>query len=107
MNNFFNPDFQIDGDYDPVALARAERRAALRNKFDPETHCPYDRTLCRQKLVRLNDWKWIVEQRATNAVPGNFFTQGDMFHGCPVPSLNCIRRHRYEELLKRFKQKDL
>ena len=104
MQDIFNPDFQIDGVYDADALATAERNARTRAGFDADEDCPYDRTLCRQTLVRMIAWKNAVEYCAANKLDRCFWTSIDMFYGCPVPQLNCIRRERYEKLLNRIQQ---
>ena len=69
-------------------------------EYDPDTHCPYDKTLCRQKLVRVQEWKDAVEHMAKNKMNRTFITSENMFHKCPVPELNCIRRLRYENIIK-------
>lgn len=68
-------------------------------EYDPDTHCPYDKTLCRQKLVRVQEWKDAVEHMAKNKMNRTFITSENMFHKCPIPELNCIRRLRYENII--------
>lgn len=104
MQDIFNPDFQIDGDYDADALAAAERKARSRTDFDADEDCPYDIMLCRQKLVRLITWRNTVEYCATHQLNRCIRTTADMFYGCPVPHLNCVRRQRYLNLLKSFQR---
>ena len=105
MTTFFNPDFEIYGDcYDEAALARAERAERGRTEFDAEKDCPYDKTLCRQKLVRIDDWVAWLDWLAQSKKHFKFFTRGDTFHPCPVPQLNCIRRMRYEQMLRTIKE---
>lgn len=100
----FNPDFEIYGSYDQVELERAERAERGRSEFDAEMDCPYDRMLCRQKMVRIINWQQAVEYMALNRVNNVFCTSADMFYGCPVPDLHCVRRMRYEAILNRFKE---
>lgn len=69
-------------------------------EYNPDTHCPYDKTLCRQKLVHLQEWKDTIEYMAKNKLNKTFITSENMFHKCPVPELNCIRRIRYENIIK-------
>lgn len=102
--DIFNPDFQIDGEYDASALAISERHARTRTEFDAEEDCLYDRSLCRQKLVRIMNWEKAVDYAATNKMNWVIRTSADMFYSCPVPHLNCVRRLRYLELLKHFQQ---
>lgn len=108
MKDFFNPDFEIYGGkygyYDAVALTRAVRAECNRIEFDAEKDCPYDKMLCRQKLVRINDWVEWLDWLAKSKKNIQFCTRGDMFHGCPVPQLNCIRRARYEQMLEKVKE---
>ena len=101
---FFNPNYEISGSYNPYDLERAERAEMLRVEFDPEKDCPYDREFCRQKLVRIQNWCRAVEYHAANRIDQVFITKEDMFYGCPVPDLNCIRRAKYDILLKSFKE---
>ena len=69
-------------------------------EYNPDTHCPYDKTLCRQKLVHLQEWKDTIEYMAKNKMNRTFITSENMSHKCPVPELNCIRRLRYENIIK-------
>ncbi|MDW2958600.1 MAG: hypothetical protein R8M37_02220 [Alphaproteobacteria bacterium] len=104
---FFNPDVEVVdiGSLSPHDLKRAEQKEEKRTEFDPDTDCPYDRTLCRQKLVRFNRWARAVEWAAENKCDTVFCTSEDMFHNCPVPELNCVRRLRYEMILAQQQQK--
>lgn len=104
---FFNPDVEVVdiGSLSPHDLKRAEQKEEKRTEFDPDTDCPYDRTLCRQKLVRCGKWERAVEWAAKNRYDTMFFTSEDMFHGCPVPDLMCVRRFRYEVMQSQLKQK--
>ena len=97
---FFNPDYEISGHYDVDALKMTERADLGRDDFDADKDCPFDRMLCRQKLVRIINWTNAVEYYATHRINYTFCTAGDMFHACPVPDLNCVRRARYEAILK-------
>ena len=103
---FFNPDFDVHGDYDAGDLERALRADMGRTEYDAEKDCPYDRTRCRQKIVRMIKWERAVEYAAANRMNWTFCTSGDMFHGCPVPDLDCIRRKRYNEIMKQVKQRN-
>ena len=100
----FNPDFEISGNHDSGWLKLAVRAEMGREDFDAEKDCPYDRTLCRQKLVRIHNWAAAVEYMAENRLNNTFCTSGDMFHGCPVPHLNCVRRMRYLGLIQHFSE---
>lgn len=105
---FFNPDVEVVGlgtTFTYEDLLRAEAKEQRRRKFDPDADCPYDRMLCRQKLVRCGKWERAVEWAAKNRYDTMFFTSEDMFHGCPVPELNCVRRLRYEMILAQQQQK--
>ena len=97
---FFNPDVQIHGDYDVDALAAAEVRARTNGEFDADICCPYDKDLCRQKIVRVLRWCDAIEYAAANRMNWTFCTRGDMFYKCPVPELNCVRQARYEQIVK-------
>lgn len=102
---FFNPDFEISGDYNPDDLNRELREDFGRTEFDADRDCPYDRALCRQKVVRYMRWRQAVEYAAENRMNWTFCTSDNMFYACPVPELDCIRRHRYDNLLKNLKQR--
>lgn len=104
MAVFFNPDFEIYGSYVQGDLERAERAEKGRVDFDAEKDCPYDHALCRQKLVKILNWERAVEYHAINRINNTFCTSGDMFHPCPVPNLDCVRRRRYEKILTSIKE---
>ncbi len=102
---FFNPDLEIHGDYDVYALACAENRIRQMDSIDSDYCCPYDKDICRQKIVRVQKWERAVEYLAENRINQTFCTKEDMFYACPVPQLDCVRRHRYNELMKTLQQR--
>lgn len=101
----FNPDtdyFGITRRY----RAKFDDMNDANTEYDPDTHCPYDKALCRQKLVKLQEWKDAVEYAAKNKLNLTFRTSENMSHKCPVPELNCIRRIRYENIVKAMKENE-
>ena len=95
--------FYPDTDYFGVTRlyrAKFDDMNDANTEYDPETYCPYDKSLCRQKLAHIQRWKDAVEYMATNKVNRVIRTSDDMFHKCPEPNLNCIRRLRYENIIK-------
>ncbi len=99
----FNPDtdyFGITRRY----RAKFDDMNDANTEYDPDTHCPYDKALCRQKLVRVQEWKDAVEYAAENKLNLTFCTAENMFHQCPVPELNCIRRIRYDNIVSALKE---
>ena len=100
----FNPDFEIFGNFDETELENAERREFGRREVDADKDCPFDRTLCRQKLVRVIAWKHAIERLGAGRIAHMIYTSANMFHDCPVPQLNCIRRERYKRVLKTWQE---
>lgn len=67
--------------------------------------CPYDGTYCRQKAARFLRWRTAVKHCAENHIDHTFMTNQDTFKKCPLPNdVNCIRRLRYENIVKQLKQ---
>ena len=99
--------FYPDADYFGIGRqyrAKFDDMNDANTEYDPDTHCPYDKTLCRQKLVRVQEWKDAISHLFENKVNRQFVTTDNMFHGCPVPEMNCIRRIRYENIVKAIKE---
>ena len=103
---FFNPDVKLHTTFGKDSLRFADEYYVKGNEFAHTTHCPYDRTVCRQKLLYLDDWMESMDSLNKGIVrKQSFCTRADMFHGCPVPELDCIRRHRYYQIIAAQQQK--
>jgi len=100
----FNPDtdyFGIGRQY----RAKFDDMNDANTEYDSATHCPYDKTLCRQKLVRFQEWKDAISRLSENKVNRCFVVpSANTYHDCPVPEMNCIRRIRYENIVKAMKE---
>lgn len=67
--------------------------------------CPYDGAYCRQKHLVFLNYRGMIEYNAANHVNKTFLTNANMFHKCPLaPNYDCIRRLRYENIVKQLKQ---
>ena len=101
----FNPDtdyFGVTRQY----RAKFDGMNDVNTEYSPETHCPYDKSLCRQKLAHIQRWTNAIEYMAENKVNNVIRTAADMFHKCPEPDLNCIRRLRYEYIIRDMMERE-
>lgn len=97
---FFNPDIDYFGAASKKYRQQHEKITDDNTEFNLDTHCPYDKTICKQKLLHLDMWKETIAGLSAGKINRTFVTRGDMFHGCPVPELQCIRYKRYNEIIK-------
>lgn len=104
MTNWFNPDIRVYGRYDKKALKHSESLEQTPRDFDPRRDCPYDKTLCRQKLVYLNMLTDAIKYAEKNHCDMALCTSNDRLNKCPVPMLNCIRQARYEIICQENKR---
>lgn len=96
---FFNPDVDYYGAVSNIYRQKHENISDANVEFSMDTHCPYDRTICKQKLLCFDMWKEGIAALAQGRVNRTIVTRADMFYGCPVPELNCIRRYRYDQIV--------
>lgn len=104
-----NPDVKMCG-AEAATEQQLEKpvRAHWNNEPDIDFDCPYDGTYCRQKHMRVLRWRQAVEYNAAHQINQVFMTGAKMFHKCPLePSkeVQCIRRLRYEKIIKQKKQR--
>lgn len=71
--------------------------------FNLQTNCHIDGKLCEHKVQRLEEWKQFVKKCAVDEESRTFYMSADMFHGCPIPNMECIRRDRCLTCMKRVK----
>ncbi|MBE6461768.1 MAG: hypothetical protein E7006_02900 [Alphaproteobacteria bacterium] len=98
-HKIFNPDIAYHGAASNKYRQQHEKMTDSNTEFSLETHCPYDKTICKQKLLHFDMWKETIANLSAGKVNRTFVTRGDMFHDCPVPELNCIRRIRYQAIV--------
>ena len=96
---YFNPDVDYHGAVSKIYRQKHEKINDGIVEFNVDTHCPYDKTICKQKLLRLDMWKEGVVALSAGKVNRTIVTRADMFRNCPVPHLDCIRRLRYENII--------
>ena len=76
------------------------------NRANSAFDCPYDGTYCRQKDYRFTVWANAVAYMATHKKNCDIFTSSADTE-CPLEStVQCIRKIRYENILKQLKQNE-
>ncbi len=100
-----NPDMMLSGG----SLAD-ERKFIMRPTLHKDGRastafdCPYDGTYCRQKDWRFTSWTNAVEYMATHKQDCIIVTS-DNNSECPLTdNVQCIRKIRYENIIKQLKQ---
>ena len=89
-----------------MAVQKTKKTKNNNNKAGSAFDCPYDGTFCQHKETRVLKWIEAVEYHAQNQINQVFLTSADMFDKCPLGNnLQCIRRLRYEKIIKQKKQR--
>lgn len=102
-----NPDMMLSGG----SLAD-ERKFIMRPTLHKDGRassafdCPYDGTYCRQKDWRFTSWRDAVDYMATHKM-NHIIVTSDSGNECPLTSeVQCIRKIRYENIIKQLKQNE-
>lgn len=89
-----------------MAVQKTKKTNNNNNRTGPAFDCPYDGTFCQHKETRVLNWIEAVEYHAQNKINRVFLTSADMFNNCPLTnSFQCVRRQRYEKIIKQMKQR--
>lgn len=102
-----NPDMMLSG-----GSLEDERKFIMRptlhknNRANSAFDCPYDGTYCRQKDYRFTSWLDAVAYMATHKRNQEIITSDNEPY-CPLESeVQCIRKIRYENIVKQLKQNE-